>query len=79
MSLAGGESEALTGGPFNDASPTWSPDGSRLAFWSDRSGNGDIYVMTIGDTAVVQVATDEALDASRCARPRFAAEREEFV
>jgi TolB protein len=26
-----------------DADPTWSPDSSRIAFWSERDGNQDIY------------------------------------
>src|SRR3989441_8916839 len=28
-----------------DAQPTWSPDGARIAFQSDRGGDADIYVM----------------------------------
>ena len=28
-----------------DGSPAWSPDGARLAFYSERDGNADIYVM----------------------------------
>ncbi|TMD25814.1 MAG: hypothetical protein E6I94_11255 [Chloroflexi bacterium] len=28
-----------------DLAPTWSPDGRRLAFWSDRDGPGDIYLI----------------------------------
>ncbi len=25
--------------------PVWSPDGSKIAFTSDREGNADIYIM----------------------------------
>lgn len=32
-----GEPRQLTDGDWNDSSPTWSPDGSRIAFTSDRS------------------------------------------
>jgi Tol biopolymer transport system component len=35
----------LTGHPANDFSPEWSPDGTRIAFRSDRDGNHEIYVM----------------------------------
>ena len=37
----------LTKHPANDFSPTWSPDGTRLAFVSDRAASNDIYVMDV--------------------------------
>ncbi|MGB9722829.1 MAG: zinc-ribbon domain-containing protein [Chloroflexia bacterium] len=38
---------AATVQPARDARPTWSPDGMRLAFQSDRSGNWEIYVLQV--------------------------------
>lgn len=38
---------ALTRDPANDRYPAWSPDGSQLAFHSDRAGYWDIYVMDV--------------------------------
>ena len=35
----------LTNHPAEDSNPSWSPDGTRIAFDSDRDGNLEIYVM----------------------------------
>src|SRR5881628_3764924 len=47
--------------------PSWSPDGSRIAFTSDRDSpidreNLDIYVMNADGTAIVRVTSDTAQD-----------------
>ena len=35
----------LTQGPASDGSPAWSPDGTKIAFASNRNGRFDVYVM----------------------------------
>src|SRR5919198_1039813 len=40
----GKEPRPLTQGAFRDTSPHWSPDGSRLAYLSNRSGQVQIYI-----------------------------------
>ncbi len=45
--VAGGTFEEVTGGPNNDRLPRWSPNGTRLAFLSDRreEGKNQLYLL----------------------------------
>jgi len=45
MPINGGEAKALTSGIAWDMQPRYSPDGSRIAFTSDRGGGDNIWVM----------------------------------
>ena len=48
---AGGTGQTnLTNAPGADVNPGWSPDGTRLAFDSDRSGNRDVFTMNANGT-----------------------------
>jgi len=45
--LNGGNIKRLTAGPKMDTQPAISPDGSKLAFQTNRDGNFEIYVMNL--------------------------------
>ena len=41
--------------PYLDETPSWFPDGKRIAFQSDRSGRMEVWVMNADGTGAVQV------------------------
>src|SRR5918992_45841 len=45
----GSNQTRLTNSPTWDSLPRWSPDGTKIAFYSERDVNGNIYVMNAGD------------------------------
>ena len=45
MDADGGNQQNLTNDPNNDWDPSWSPDGKRIVFSSDRDGNYELYAM----------------------------------
>ena len=64
--VASRKAEPLTAGPSNDTSPAWSPDGSRIAFLSergpdlDRDPDSDLYVIEAKPGAAPLRLTDYA-------------------
>jgi Tol biopolymer transport system component len=53
--IDGGDATQLTSGMPFDAQPRFSPDGTRLAFTSDRDGGQNIWVMSLDGSDTVQV------------------------
>ncbi len=52
VSSNGGEAKRLTIHEGYDFAPVWSPDGTRLAFTSDRYGNDDVFVLNLRDGTI---------------------------
>jgi dipeptidyl aminopeptidase/acylaminoacyl peptidase len=77
--LASRKPEQLTRGDFDDASPSWSPDGSQIAFvskraaGSDRNDNWDLYLVAAQPGAEPRALTTfEGNDGGRgSGRPAF--------
>lgn len=59
---AGGDARLLVAHPADDRRPVWSPDGTKLAFVSDRTGNGDIYILTLASGALERLTYDDAIE-----------------
>jgi hypothetical protein len=57
--LASGAAQQVTDGAWDDFSPTWSPDGTSIAFASNRTkDNVDIYVLDVATREARRVTTD---------------------
>jgi dipeptidyl aminopeptidase/acylaminoacyl peptidase len=55
VDVEGKRARELTPGNWRDSSPVWSPDGTRIAFLSDRDGTSQIHVMWIDTREVAQL------------------------
>ena len=52
----------LTGDKASDTDPAWSPDGSRIAFTSDRDGSKQVYVMDADGKYPMELTSDYVND-----------------
>jgi len=59
VSAGGGEARLLLSHPANESRPFYSPDGKRLAFISNRTGGGDIYLLTFATSEVIRLTFDD--------------------
>lgn len=58
MPIAGGDATNVSAGLNWDMQPRWSPDGSRIAFTSDRAGGDNIWVMNADGSDAKQVTKE---------------------
>jgi Tol biopolymer transport system component/C-terminal processing protease CtpA/Prc len=56
----GGDARLLVSHPATESRPLFSPDGTRLAFTSTRTGNGDVYTLTLATGDVTRLTFDDA-------------------
>lgn len=52
----------ITQNMYTDTAPSWSPDGSQIAFVSDRIGNSDVYLMLPNGEDLYAITADPAYD-----------------
>jgi tricorn protease len=58
----GGEAHLLVSHPAEESRPLYSPDGTKLAFVSTRTGGGDIYILTVASGELKRLTFDDRLD-----------------
>jgi Tol biopolymer transport system component len=54
----------LTNDRFRDRGPAWSPNGKKIAFYSDRSGNYEIWTINVDGTGLTQVTNTPGVNRS---------------
>jgi len=59
MPSAGGDAFPISYGAFDNVNPRWSPDGSKIAFISNRNGNTSLWVQTIPGGEQTEVVARE--------------------
>src|SRR5579864_6526976 len=58
----GGQAHMLISHPADESRPLYSPDGSKLAFVSTRTGGGDIYVLSFATDELKRITYDDGME-----------------
>jgi Tol biopolymer transport system component len=62
LPISGGQATRISGGPAFEFQPRFSPDGTRIAFVSDRDGMNNIWTMSPNGEDPRQITTEEERD-----------------
>ncbi len=62
VAAGGGDAHLLVSHPATESRPLYSPDGRKLAFVSTRTGNGDIYILTLDTGDLKRLTFDDTID-----------------
>lgn len=69
VGVSGGRAMRLTSQPSYESNPVWSPDGSKIAFSSDRHGNFDIFVMDAAGGQAQRLTSNSANEIAEAFTP----------
>ncbi|HUU56824.1 MAG TPA: protein kinase [bacterium] len=71
MALDGSGQTRLTNNKADDSSPVFSPDGDKIAFFSERDGNCEIYVMNADGSSQTRLTYNDASDYDPAFAPMY--------
>ena len=66
----GSDQRNLTQSSAINNDPTWSPDGQKIVFWSDRFGTPNIFIMNRDGTGLKDLTRNTNLDAELASWPK---------
>ena len=62
MNTNGGSQTNITQSPYQDQLPSCGPNGTQLAFVSNRTGNQDIYIVNLDGSGLFNFTNNPAED-----------------
>jgi TolB protein len=62
MNRDGSDVRRLTNNPAIDATPTWSPTGTQIAFTSERTGSPQVYTVNVDGSGLQRVSRESYAD-----------------